>query len=482
MKSALASWLICILATLSFAEDVIPIAQQRELFVDHHLIASLENVRVELQHPQPQGVAIHFDKPWEGRYCGYVTVFKDDDRYRMYYRGLPEAGKDGSDLEVTCYAESADGIQWEKPNLGLFEVMGARDNNVVLADAAPFSHNFAPFKDTRNGVPAEEQYKAMAGTSSTGLHSFVSADGLNWIKRDQAISKGAFDSQNVAFWSESEQLYICYFRTWTQGEFAGFRSISRATSPDSVQWSEPQAMTYGDTPLEHLYTNQTSPYYRAPHIYIGLAARFMPGRKVISAKDVGLIGVEQAYSADCSDGVLLTTRGGSTYDRTFMEGFITPGIGAEHWTSRSNYAANGVVPLDDETMAIYVQQRYGQPTAYLRQFTLRTDGFAALVAPYQGGVVTTKVFTFSGNRLTLNAATSAAGGIKVAMLDAAGQALPGFSLDESNEIIGNDLDFACSWTSGAKLSEYAGTPVRLQIRMQDARLYSLQFTNLTGTN
>jgi hypothetical protein len=35
-------------------------------------------------------------------------------------------------------------------------------------------------------------------------------------------------------------------------------------------------MDFGKTPVEHLYTNQTAPYFRAPHIYVAIAARFMP--------------------------------------------------------------------------------------------------------------------------------------------------------------------------------------------------------------
>ncbi|MDH7504497.1 MAG: hypothetical protein QHJ82_17540, partial [Verrucomicrobiota bacterium] len=63
-------------------------------------------------------------------FCGYPTVIMDQGRYRLYYRGLPTAGKDGSSAEVTCLAESSDGIHWEKPCLGLFEVSGSNSNNV----------------------------------------------------------------------------------------------------------------------------------------------------------------------------------------------------------------------------------------------------------------------------------------------------------------------------------------------------------------
>ena len=99
---------------------------------------------------------MRYGKPWEGLYAAYTTVFKDGPKYRMYYRGMPAGTGDGDSKESTCYAESPDGINWTKPNLGLFTVMGTKDNNVVLAGMPPFSHNFAPMLDTRPGVAAEQ--------------------------------------------------------------------------------------------------------------------------------------------------------------------------------------------------------------------------------------------------------------------------------------------------------------------------------------
>ena len=82
---------------------------------------------------------------------------------RLYYRGLPRAGQDGSDAEVTCYAESKDGIVWTKPDLGLFDIDGSKANNVVLAGLPPFSHNFSPMIDTRPGVPAARALQGAGG-------------------------------------------------------------------------------------------------------------------------------------------------------------------------------------------------------------------------------------------------------------------------------------------------------------------------------
>ena len=122
--------------------------------------------------------------------------------------------------------------------------------------------------------------------------------------------------KNVAFWSEAEKKYVAYFRIWTQQGYSGFRSIGRATSDDFIHWSETTAMTFGDTPMQHLYTNQTHPYFRAPQIYVAIAARFMPNRQVVDEKSAQQLGVNPKYYKDCSDAILMTSRGGSQYDRT----------------------------------------------------------------------------------------------------------------------------------------------------------------------
>lgn len=451
----------------------IHLGSHRQLFVDSYLIDTLNGAALTLETPRDEGSVLRFDNPWEGRFCGYVTVLHDGPRYRLYYRGLPGAGRDGSNTEVTCYAESTDGIHWTKPNLGLYKVGPDKCNNVVLAGQAPFSHNFCPMIDGRRSVPRAQRYKALAGTGASGLFAFVSEDGLRWSKlRETAvITRGAFDSQNVPFWSEHEGLYVCYFRVFVKG----VRRIARTTSKDFLSWTEPALMHYGDRPIEHLYTNQTSPYFRAPHLYIGIAARFLPGRQVLTDEQARAIGVNPGYFRDCSEGVLLTTRGGDRYDRTFMEGFLSPGIGPENWVSRTNYPALNVVQTGPHAMSFYANQNYGQPTSHLHRYSLRLDGFAALSAPYAGGEMRTKPFTFSGKELVLNFATSAAGGIRAELQDAAGKPIAGWGLGDCTETIGNEVERVVRWKSGSSVADLAGKTVRLRIALKDARLYSLQF-------
>ena len=457
-----------------------PVGSRRELFVDHYLIERMDGTRLMLHTPRPAETVLRFDRPYEGVFSAYATIIKDGSTYRLYYRGLNavrDGGADHSvDTQVTCYAESRDGIHFVKPDLGLHEVQGSRKNNVILARHAACS-NFCPFLDTRPGVDSSKRFKALGGKHNTGLLGFVSVDGTHWreLHDDPLITEGAFDSENLAFWSESEKCYVAYFRTSRTVNGKRYRWVSRSTSPDFVQWSEPVEMDMGDAPPEQYYTNQTHPYFRAPHIYVSIFARFMPGRRAVTPAQAEALGVVGDYANDCSDAAFMTSRGGNRYDRTLMESFIRPGAGLANWVSRTNYPALGVVPTGPGEMSCYVQRRYAQPDHHLQRLTLRTDGFVSVHAPYQGGEILTKLLTFRGQRLKINYATSAAGGIRIEIQDSSGQPVPGHKLDDAIEIIGDEIDRVVSWKAGPDVSSLAGQPVRLRFVMHDADLYSIRF-------
>jgi hypothetical protein len=477
----LVPWLLLfVTGTAALAADPIDLGSRRELFVDGYLIEKLDGAELRLQTARDEGVAFKLDKPWEGRFCAYTTIIQDGEKLRAYYRGASHPQGDGTREETTCIAESADGKSWTKPSLGLFEVHGTRENNVILADQPPFSHNFCPMLDRREGVPADQRYKALAGLSTSGLVAWISPDGIRWKKlREEPVLTGAsYDSQNVPLWSETEGCYVCYHRA----NIDGVRRIARLSSQDFIHWSDPKLMRYGlqsdpaaELPLEHLYTNQTSPYFRAPHLRVAIAGRFFPGKRVLTPEQAARVGVDPGYYNDCSDGVLMTTRGGDLYDRTFLEGFLKPAVGLENWTSRTNYPALNVVQTGSGEMSLYVNQNYGQPTAHIHRYSLRLDGFAALHAGYEGGEMLTRPLAFEGKELELNFATSAAGSIRVEIQDAAGTPIPGFTAGECQDTIGNELDRVVQWKAGSDVSSLAGKPVRLRFILEDADLFSLRF-------
>jgi hypothetical protein len=206
---------------------------------------------------------------------------------------------------------------------------------------------------------------------------------------------------------------------------------------------------------EHLYTNNTHPYYRAPHIYIALPTRFLPQR------------------GDATDIMLMTSRGGDRYDRLFMEAFLRPGLQAARWGNRANYAALNVVPTGPAEMSVY-----HAPGG--RRYTLRTDGFVSLNAGYTGGEMVTRVLRFSGRELVLNYSTSAAGSVRVEIQSPDGQALPRYRLPDCRSLVGDEIEGLVHWRRGADVGALAGKPVRLRFVLQDADVYSMRFRKEPG--
>jgi hypothetical protein len=433
----------------------IALASRRELFVDKHLIHTLRNVDFKLHQP-------HLESQPLGFKGDYLTVLHDGQEFKTYYRAYDPSftgeKKDGNDGEATFLATSHDGIHWSLPALNLIEINGSKDNNACFR-ANPFSHNFAPFFDTNPAAQPAARFKALAGVHAkaaaphAGLHAFQSPDGIHWspMQPDPVLTHEdfAFDSQNVSFWSPSENQYVCYFRTWVTPHGRA-RTISRSTSPDFIHWSTPVPMN-PNLPGEHLYTSQTSPYFRAPHFYISLPTRFIPSR------------------GSSTDVLFMTSRAGAnSFDRLFTQAFIRPGLDPNRWGNRSNYAACGILPTGPNEISIY----HGRSGT---RYSLRTDGFVSLTPASETGTVTTKPFTFTGSKLSLNLATSAAGSVKVELQDADGNPIPDRTLADCPDIFTDTIDHTVTWKSGPDLSALQGKPVRLKFELQEADLYSLQF-------
>jgi hypothetical protein len=477
------------------------IGSRRELFVDHRLIDRLDNTRLRLHEPVPGGVAIRIDKPWEGPANGPMSVIEVDGRLLMYYRAWALTDPDDEN-GVGCVAESFDdGVTWIKPALDIVRKPEWPRNNIIGTDDGrpEFSFPCAPWVDTRPGVSAHERIKIIRSEPVSGarhtamadpagpkrLVFWSSADGFRFRKLDpqpEMVSdlRNCFDGGNTMFWSEAEQQYVLYYR-WYDGEWGhGHRSIARSTSKDLMSWTASVQMGYGDTPREQFYVNNTQPYYRAPHLFIALAARFMEGRRAISIEQAAELGMKtdgpHVYCNDCSDSVLLTSRAGSfIYDRAFMETFIRPGIGTGNWVSRSNYALTGILPAGPSRLQVFVSRHYMQHSWHIERMLLRTDGFASVSAPWSGGEMVTIPVTFEGSALEINYRTGAAGSIRVEIQDSDGRPLPGFALGDCPEVIGDEIARNVSWKHGPDVGRLAGQAVRLRFVMSDADLFALKF-------
>lgn len=467
----------------------------RELFVDHALIERLEHATLRLHEPVPGGTVLKIDRPWEGPANFGSVVIRHRGRYLLYYRGMTLDKDDAAGR--TCVAVSPDGIEWTKPALARDEASGRDDANFVVDDSGrPLAGTV--WLDMRPGVPDDERVKALrsfalSGEEHTaykdpkgpkGIELWASGDGLVFhrLPADRqptlvSAFPNSFDGGNTMFWSEAENRYVLYYRIMTDSHQ---RTMARTTSPDLRQWSAPVPMTYGDAPAEQFYVNNTVPYYRAPQVYVALAARFMEGRSAITDEQAKAIGLKAPrgiiYNRDCSDGVLLTTRAGSgQYDRTFPEALIRPGIGAGHWVSRTNYPLTGIFPAGPDRMMFFVNRNYLQDAWSIERLLLRVDGFASVNAPHAGGSLLTKPLKVSGGILQLNYSTSAAGGVRVEIQDPAGTPLPGFSLEDCPEIIGDEIERTVAWQHGPDLAALAGRDVRLRFVLHDADLFSFRF-------
>ena len=179
------------------------IGSRRECFFDSFLINE-EKTTAEsrLHRPVAHEVVLACDKPWETRGMTYENFFYDEEcgKYRLYYLGreaLTESLR-GEQIRV-CYAESCDGLHWKKPDLGICDFKGSKENNILLDDkTAPFYDNFFVFKDENPACPPDRKYKAIGDYLHT-LTCFYSADGLHFKVGHSITDKGSFDSLNIAF-------------------------------------------------------------------------------------------------------------------------------------------------------------------------------------------------------------------------------------------------------------------------------------------
>ena len=112
-----------------------------------------------------------------------------------------------------------------------------------------------------------------------------------------------------------------YFRI---GE-KGVRHIALSTSADFRTWTKGQSIDLGNSPREHLYTNATIPYFRAPHVYLAFPMRFLKTRPPLAAAPRGGV----------CDGVFMFSRDGLHFNRRYMEAFLRPGPEGQNWNKHS---------------------------------------------------------------------------------------------------------------------------------------------------
>ena len=495
----LVSLFLVFVSLLGAGNHPVELGTRRELMLDDTLFETIRDLEFRQHSPRDAEKILDLDAPWEGRkyhgftVCGYPVVLEDGGGFRLYYAsylGIRFEPRDPQ-TQFTCYAESNDGVTWNRVRLGRVEFEGTTDNNILLKGRA--SHNFAPFIDTRPGTPASERFKAVGGNPEA--YVFASADGLEWRKlkeepildgeepafdrygairwgMDPSRRRAILDSLNVSFWDPANRRYVLFFRAYLpclsrdgKRRLPETRSVMRATSRDFLNWENIEPIEYGEPRREwrhSLYTSGLKPYHRAPHLILGFPLRTAP-RKPFHGTSFGLSETAFMYSRDTRNFVLVD------------EPFLRPGRDPGNWSKHGNLMAWGMLQTAPDELSFYYLQHDHQPDTFIRRGVLRVDGFRSLHGGgYPGGTAITRPLVFQGTRLEINAATGAGGGIRIAILDAARKRpVPGY--ESSKEFYGDEIQHFVEFGEGGNLAPLSGKPIRLRFEMYEADLYSLKF-------
>ena len=111
----------------------------KHLFIDDTWIAETQSVhrRVGVPAKHPANPLIVPEYPWEeGGICLYGSVLDDGGIFRMWYQVYGRGGAAGKGRETdpaftgaVAYAESDDGVHWNRPALGQYEDFGGSLGN-----------------------------------------------------------------------------------------------------------------------------------------------------------------------------------------------------------------------------------------------------------------------------------------------------------------------------------------------------------------
>ena len=200
---------------------------------------------IDLDERHPEGPVVTHGPPGSPDSTEVLSpnVFFVDGEYRMWYLGADDNRRRRTGL----YAVSKDGFRWEKPNLGLVEVNGTRDNNLVQGPCGEWM--------LHEPEDAEWPFKSI---SSNGENTSFSADGLHWTPSGE--DRKLFGDINM----EIASIFKwggCYFVNGQNGPSAWTRSVphpvanaSKRTvitfaSYDLVNWTQAAAMSFRRDPI-----------------------------------------------------------------------------------------------------------------------------------------------------------------------------------------------------------------------------------------
>jgi len=456
----------------------VKIDQTRQLFVDDFLIASKAGIvrQVHQARKYERNPIMVREKPWEPRGCAFHLVLRDDQtgRFRMWYAAhgsltLPSGV--GARFPA-CYAESNDGINWTKPELGFYAYKGSKANNIVI----PGGNIWGIFHEPQDPDP-DRRYKAVVWhepkyVPREGYFVYSSPDGLRWERETPdpvALSIDRYAMPCVGIgdttlfrWDPRLKKYIGD----TKFVFVPrMRCRGMMESDDLIHWSRPRMTLHPDgldAPDSQIYGHCGFVY---ESMWIGMM-RMMHTTHV-----------ENSYKQTTVE--LTASRDGRHWTRVGRREEFIPLGRPDEWDPHYHDPCTPPVLVGGElwiyyrSVPLWSGERKGHDKiSRIGLAKLRRDGFVSLNAGSTPGTVVTRPLTFTGERLLVNAEIAEGGYLKAELRDVSGQAVPPYTMATCRPVTGDALRARVTWTGRETIERTAAMSLRLAFELKDAKLYS----------
>ena len=447
------------------------------------------------------------DRPVLDQHSGHATILPIEGGYGMWYNSLNRHQANGNSHWIR-YATTQDGIQFEKPNLGLREHNGSKDNNIVLmanerdAKGRPFcgdrgNKGFCIIDAQQRPAPnTRSRYTALYLSNTpgrkSGLHLAHSEDGLHWLAyAENPVLFGWPDTYNNFFFDERSGKYVLYMRPTLRATPTDMgltnRAMARCESNDLIHWRNEQIVLDTDDrdapPVGTIKENQRADGTR----YARGRDRQIYGMTVTPYQDLYL-GFTVLYDVLTARNWLELTH---SYDgiqwrrEPRREPFVPVGeegawdsglivwatVGCPVHFGDYSYVYYGGSNCDHRRKIVALQdQGVLRSLGVVRVKRGRWVGYRAGVAE---GYLLTKSFDLAHETISLNA-DAAGGTIRVEVCDERGQPHAGFGLDDSRPIRSDALACPIQFNDQS-LAQLRGRKVRLRIQLSQASAYGLAF-------